>query len=169
MVVGDLNFPDTPMGSAASRKMSIINKGNTVIDISGISLPNGFYGTETSFLRIGATNTVEIVFKPTETKLYSGSIIVNSDAASGEVVLPVSGRGIPVANPVISEAIATATGLLILNWPVSSVGYQLESSPTVGPAAIWNPFTNGISVTNNLFSVSIHPDRDQSYFRLRKD
>jgi hypothetical protein len=56
---------------------------------------------------------------------------------------------------------------LRLSWGTHFSGYELQQSPEVAGAE-WSPVTNTVSVASNLYSVTIHRNSAQQFFRLRK-
>ncbi len=91
---GDLNFAPVLVNSSSQLVLTITNSGNSVMTISSISFPTGFNGDITSGALVpGATTNVTVTFSPTDSILYSGQIIVTSDATSGANSVNVSGQG----------------------------------------------------------------------------
>ncbi len=59
---------------------------------------------------------------------------------------------------------------IVVSWPASAEGYELESSTTLGSAATWQPVTEGITTVGNLRACTVSPNaaNPARYFRLRK-
>jgi photosystem II stability/assembly factor-like uncharacterized protein len=88
---GDLNFGEVIIKEPDSRVLTIENTGTAPITVSGITYPAGFSGITNV---TGEQILVTITFNPTESKEYTGNIVVTSDATSGVNTIGVSGTGI---------------------------------------------------------------------------
>ena len=57
---------------------------------------------------------------------------------------------------------------LVLFWPASTTGFQLESSTNLGSGAAWNPVTNLPALADTNLVVTNAPASGAMYYRLRK-
>lgn len=57
---------------------------------------------------------------------------------------------------------------LLLSWPVSSSGFDLETSPELGPAAVWSPLTNGVVSLGDNFVRTNSLSPPAAFFRLHR-
>jgi plastocyanin len=90
---GDLAFGSLPAGETATRTMVITNSGTRTMNVSGINYPAGFSGDWSGSVAPASSHSVQVVFSPTDQASYGGTVVVNSDAASGTGSLPISGTG----------------------------------------------------------------------------
>ncbi len=96
-LTGDLNFGNVLLGETTTRTMTITNRGNAVLQISAITLPQGFSSAVgATTVNANASITTQITFAPTELKSYTGSAVINSDAISGNSSLTLSGTGVTI-------------------------------------------------------------------------
>ncbi|MGN6553322.1 MAG: choice-of-anchor D domain-containing protein, partial [Verrucomicrobiota bacterium] len=101
---GDLEFGGVLAGSSAQLTFSITNAGTAVLNISNINYPTGFSGDFNSgAMDPGAVQSVVVTFSPVAAVDYTGTVTVDSDAASGLNSFTISGIGtnLPV-NPIIA-------------------------------------------------------------------
>jgi hypothetical protein len=56
---------------------------------------------------------------------------------------------------------------LTLSWPLTSIGFILESATNLSPSD-WKPVSELPIVVKDCWEVSIPIDQAQRYFRLRK-
>jgi hypothetical protein len=98
-----ISFPRTAVGNSSSRDLIISNKGglplSVTVSISGddeISLSE----EGTFSLDAGESQTISVVFSPTEAIAYSASIMVmTDDAAHPHIEISASGTGVPEGGP----------------------------------------------------------------------
>lgn len=112
-ITGDLTFGNVAIGSQPSRQVTITNNGNAALNISSISVPNG-YGVDWQNGQIasGQSKTINIIFTPLNTvSIYNGTMQVLSDATSGSGSLSVTGAGIniPSSGPAFSPTVGSFT------------------------------------------------------------
>lgn len=93
---GNLSFGDVQVGNSSQLTYTITNTGNADLTVSSISYPSPvFTGNWSGTIAPGANHVVTVTFSPTEAIIYSGNVIVNSNAGSGTNSLPISGTGTP--------------------------------------------------------------------------
>ncbi len=56
---------------------------------------------------------------------------------------------------------------LVISWP-ASVGYQLQSTSSLGPTPSWQPVTQTPTLQGGIASVQVYISSGQEYFRLRR-
>ncbi|HEY3856346.1 MAG TPA: DUF5696 domain-containing protein [Verrucomicrobiae bacterium] len=66
--------------------------------------------------------------------------------------------------PTLSMTYSNAA--VIVSWPASVVGYNLETSDNLAANATWNPVTNQPG-TGDVFSIILSPARSHQFYRLR--
>lgn len=93
-----LYFLDTRLAKASFLSFSITNPGNANLEVTNITLPDGFSLTDwrSGTIAPGKTQAVKVSFKPVDTKVYAGFIRVISNVKSGQSSIEVTGRGILV-------------------------------------------------------------------------
>lgn len=90
---GNLAFGTVPVGSSATRTLTISNSGNSPLVVSGISLPFGFTGNWSGTIAAGGSQPVPIMFAPTQPASYGGTVTVNANDTSGTNTTSASGTG----------------------------------------------------------------------------
>ena len=107
-----LVFADTKVGEMVSKVLTISNPSVVALKVKGIIWPTGFTGNWSSgTIPADGKKEVNVSFKPTEVKAYTGTITVESDATNanaGKNTLSVSGKGILVTG--IEPARAAESG-----------------------------------------------------------
>jgi len=78
------------------------------------------------------------------------------------------GRPMTEVEPAPSLVARWDGGQIILSWPQTAVGYELESSGELGGGALWSPVTTGIGTEGASFTHSNAPAQGIRFFRLRK-
>lgn len=95
-----LDFGNVTIGTTPSPTGTLVvsNIGDTLLTVSAISYPAAFSGPTTGFtVDPGSFVNKTVTFTPGNAQLYTGNIIVTSDATSGTNTIAVSGTGV---NPV---------------------------------------------------------------------
>jgi hypothetical protein len=62
--------------------------------------------------------------------------------------------------------LASAGQSLTLSWPSTAAGYQLQTSPVLGPAATWTSVSQTPAVQNNVNLLTLTPSTNQAFYRL---
>jgi hypothetical protein len=73
----------------------------------------------------------------------------------------------PGVAPVLSARQGQSTGIFF-EWPSNRRGFVLETLRVAGTPSHWLIATNNIGLTDSNFLITIPPDRDARYFRLRE-
>ncbi len=89
LVIGNMSFGAVKQGAVATRTLSIVNAGTSVLSIDGIQLPAGLTGNWSGAIPPGHYQNVSVSFSPTSAGNYSGAIKVISDKTRGvdEIVM----------------------------------------------------------------------------------
>jgi hypothetical protein len=71
----------------------------------------------------------------------------------------------------VSLAVQQSGASVVVSWPTSAAGYQLQAAGALGPAPGWQQVTSGIVSSNglNFFSVVPSPALPARYYRLWKN
>jgi hypothetical protein len=96
-----------------------------------------------------------------EFRIYDGrltpeEIAANTAAGPDALALP------------IQLAVSNSASDLALTWPSYATGFNLESSPVLGPGAIWTPLTQSATLGNDRWKVTVPMTNNVRFYRLRK-
>ncbi len=69
--------------------------------------------------------------------------------------------------PPVMAVSPVGSGWMEIAWPTNAVGYTLESTANL-PATLWNPVTNSVVISGDLFTVQLETTGSQQMYRLRK-
>jgi len=98
---GNLDFGSVPVGSTMTTTLTISNAGNATLTVSAIAA----VGSGLSSVHVlqaswshgtilpNASQQVTIRFTPAAAQVYSGSLVVLTDATSGSNTMPISATG----------------------------------------------------------------------------
>lgn len=70
--------------------------------------------------------------------------------------------------PLLSLTLLKASGTLFFSWPLSAVGYVLETTPAVGPFATWTVVSTSVQTGGQYQYVLLRPQPGIHFFRLRQ-
>ncbi|HEY2082666.1 MAG TPA: hypothetical protein VGI88_07750 [Verrucomicrobiae bacterium] len=70
------------------------------------------------------------------------------------------------AQPLPQLAIAPAGTNVLISWPSSAAGFQLQSNTNLVSAASWMPVSQTLSTNGNVISVLVPESGSQQFFRL---
>ena len=97
-----LDYPDTFVNDTASQEVTLTNTGRDVLDVSSLSVPEGFsVDADAPFsLEPGASRALTVSFMPTAVQEYTGTLSIESNATNSPSTVELSGTGIeaPVAS-----------------------------------------------------------------------
>lgn len=135
-----LNFGDCPVGGTRTVILTIGNSGNSPLNVTGISNPEGFSGTWSGNIPSGGSQTVSLVFTPNAAGSFSGTISVLSNATGGGGAVAVSGKGVP------PTFLHRGSGTPQFNGSATTVTHNFQSAP-----ATWLniEFTDNLGDTNS--------------------
>ena len=152
-----LYFLDTRLAGTSSLSFSITNPGNANLEVSKITLPDGFSPDwRSGTIAPGKTQVVKVSFKPTDTKVYTGFIEVISNAGSSKNTLKVSGRGILVTGteePVFADLRVfpnPADELLHIELPVGMPAADIQLADNQGRLLYQQQGAKGPRLSINL-------------------
>ena len=99
-LTGNLTFGSVEIGSSKDATLTIRNTGNTTLNISGMTGPQGYSASWTSGpIVANGQQDVTVRFSPTEERSYSGTLTINGDQTSGTNTIAISGTGTPPPPP----------------------------------------------------------------------
>ena len=95
-----LSFGSQTVGNRTHRNFTIYNRGTKAVTLYSMVASDGFYlgdawspGSNLS-MAAGSSKTFSIAFAPTQLRSYTGNITITSNAAGGDLVIPLSGTGV---------------------------------------------------------------------------
>ena len=101
---GNLGFGSVNVGQTTNRTLTISNSGNSTLNVTNITYPQGFRGSWSNGLiglAANAATNITVTFAPTNAQSFGGDILVGSDATSGTSIIAASGTGTSPATRVI--------------------------------------------------------------------
>jgi hypothetical protein len=91
VLTGNLSFGSIGVNATANRTLSIRNTGTGNLSVTGITYPGGgFSGNWSGLIAPNATQNVTVSFRPATEGNFTGNISVNSNASSGNSIIPFS-------------------------------------------------------------------------------
>ena len=132
---GDLAFGLVYLGATLSKPFFIGNSGNSPLKVTNIVYPNGFSGVTNMTINAGASNRVDVTFKPGLVGTYTGIVTVQSDATSGTSTLPASGEGAVQPAPAMAFSGNLAFGAVVVGQ--SSQRTLTISNPGTAPLNVY--------------------------------
>ena len=95
----DLAFGNVTVGQTSQLTLTIQNKGNSILTVSGITYPAGFNGNWSSGdIYVGESQDIVVTFTPEEANSYGGIITVSSNKTSGTNTSICTGTGIIISD-----------------------------------------------------------------------
>ena len=76
----------------------------------------------------------------------------------------ISSETVSVSGPEL-QAVLT-NGSVTLSWPNWASGYSVQSTPTLGPGAVWSPENANLSMAGGYFALSMPSSDVARFFRL---
>jgi uncharacterized repeat protein (TIGR01451 family) len=142
-----LTVQNTSGGQATCQAKLTVTDPEPAISINDVSVVEGNSGT---------TNAV---FTITLSKPACGVVTVNYTSADGS-----SGGG---SSPVEVDPTITVSGnQLLISWPSSLQGYQLESRNGFAPGTLWVPVTQAPTLNGNTYTVTEPLATADSFYQL---
>lgn len=133
-ITGLANFEDTTPGISLRKTITVRNLGNTLLQVTGTTMPTGYSAYAYFNLASGDSLTVTVTFNPTVGGIHSGTMIFTSDATSGNAQVFLSGNSIlPPAGMVWTRFTQEGDGAMSLE-PAGTPfvqGTQLHSANSV--------------------------------------
>ncbi len=162
---GKLAGRGSVVGSQLRRARIVVHKGGELDPNSGGDVALNFTGGyapkkgDTFGFILPASNLTGQFANVTVTGLSPGFQYQFSPASAGGMALTALNDGVPPTSPRID--VEWNGPSLVLNWPSSSLGYQLETT-----TSLVSPHWQSLTVTTN--GISFSPDGPTRFFRLRK-
>ncbi|MFO7535198.1 MAG: choice-of-anchor D domain-containing protein [Kiritimatiellia bacterium] len=91
---GGLAFGNVLTGQTATATLTITNRGNRALTVSGIAYPPGFSGAWSGLIPAQGAHEVTVRFRPRAAMTYGGLATVHSDSTSGKGTINVTGTGV---------------------------------------------------------------------------
>lgn len=99
-----------------------------------------------------------------EFRIWEGALTadqVAADYAAGPDKLPVT------SGPTLVVSVSGSN--VVIAWPADAAGVTLQSSPVVGPTAVWSTVdTSGAVVENGQKKLTVTPSAQSQYYRTRQ-
>ena len=132
-LTGDLAFPDTEPGSTTTRSLTISNRGNDALYVSGFSYPTGFSVSWSGSIAPGDSYTVTVTFAPITSTAYRGTLTVLANQTFGSNTVALSGVGaVPTGIQVLWQHAPTGS---LDSWYVKGATVTAESPPSISQVA----------------------------------
>ncbi len=160
-VSGDLNFGDVDVNGTSQKTFTITNNGNRPLNVTNIFKPDGFsVDWSSGQIAAGAAKVVTVTLAPTAVELYIGTIVVISDATSGDNTIAAFGEGVSRVISVTgslgfgdvdvsssSQLVLTITNSGIRDLNVASISYPDGFSGNWSGTVAANGGTQNVNVT----------------------
>ncbi len=141
-----LSFGKIPTGTTSRKPMTIKNTGNTRMMVASIDFPEGFQGDwNGGVIASGGSQVVNVTFSPTQGRIYSGMVTVNSDKTSGIHTIPIKGTGIRPHLVVEQQAGSAASPGNVVNFGNCAQGF---SSAPLTTFLLRNTGTSALTITD---------------------
>jgi hypothetical protein len=161
---GNLAFGNVAIGLTAQSALIISNSGNATLTVAWISFPLGFNGEWNGTIAPGASTNVSVNFVPVAVMTYGGSVIVSSDATSGNNSIPISGTGMPLLRFRLQTNSPSGANGLVITWPLNVNGIlQQKHFLTLSN---WSPATYTTAVVEDQVEATVPLQEDQCYYRM---
>lgn len=147
-----LNGTRVAQSAAATLPLSGMNDTNNWLGRSHFSVP--FILVETNadpYLRASLN----------EFRIYSG-LLTEAEIRRNQAIGP---------DQLVTNApifFGTNTSAMQLRWPTYAARFNLESSPVLGPAAVWSPVSASLTQLGTNFQVTVPFTGSARYFRLKR-
>jgi len=142
---GDLAFGNVTVGMSAQRILIITNSGSLTLAVSNIAYPAGYSGNWSGAIPAGGVQSVTVTFSPTAPVVYTGNLVVSSDATAGINTRTLFGAGTPPPTLGFSRN----GNQIVFTWPTNPAGFTLRSAASL-PAAVWSPVSPAPVVVGNV-------------------
>jgi hypothetical protein len=97
-----------------------------------------------------------------EVRIYDG--VLNTNAIAATQLL---GPNQLLSNTA-SLSFSKNASSLTLSWPIANGGFTLETSPVLGPNAVWTPVSGTKSVVGSNYQMTVSETNAAAFFRLRE-
>lgn len=129
--IGGLTFETTDIEETSTLSFTVENTGDTDIEVTGITMPEGYTANMTAFtVAIGASTDVEVTFAPSEARTYAGEMVIQSTV--GETRVNITGEG-TIVTAIDDDIIDSSEVSLYPNPAQHMVTIDLTRIPQVQP------------------------------------
>lgn len=129
--IGGLTFETTDIEETSTLSFTVENTGDTDIEVTSITMPDGYTVSMTAFtVAIGTSTDVEVTFAPSEAKTYAGEMVIQSNA--GETRVNITGEG-TIITAIDDDIIDSSEVGLYPNPALHMVTIDLTRIPQVQP------------------------------------
>lgn len=144
---GSVNLPETPVRGTAFQTVTLRNDGNLPLTLEDIISSEAVFEVSPALayphiLAAGESLDVQVAFTPAVTQVYTGQLTVLSDVeGQGELVLPISGVGLPapllVLNPkaivlTTRPGVPASQDITIENQGSAALDWEIEAGLVTG-------------------------------------
>jgi hypothetical protein len=93
LTLADSDLGDVDVNTAATTTLTISNTGNSLLEVTDITYPEGFSGSFSGTVAAGGSEDVTVTFQPTAASSYGGDINVVSNKSEGDNTIAIAGFG----------------------------------------------------------------------------
>jgi len=172
-----LSFDIVTVSEFSQKTFTIKNTGTAVLNISGITAPDGFTVDKSTPFTVSENDSqvVTVTFSPTDAKSYSGNITINSDDPDEpQVIVSVSGTGVPAPAPEIEVLPASLSFGSVTVYASSQKTFTIKNTGTAVLNVTSITATDGFTVfpstdftvpenDNRIVTVTFSPTAVKSY------
>jgi hypothetical protein len=146
----NLNFGNVPVGSSATRRITVAASGSSDVTFTKISVAGPGFDVSGAFTGLvqapGQAMTLDVTFTPAGSGSATGNIGITSDASNPLTTIYLSGSGVQAVSHSVSLTIAIPA-------PSDVVGYNIyRASISGGPYA---KLTQSVSKTTGFTDVTV--------------
>jgi len=150
---------------------------------SGVSIPLSSVGTAVGTIGLSVYNQSQSYTLPqnggnkincpylnggiSEVRIYSG--VMSSNAVAADYQLGPDQLAQPTTTNMPTVSVSTGVGTLTLSWPITSGNFHVESSPVLGPNAVWTIVSGSQSVVGLYYQMVLPTTNGPTmFFRLHE-
>ncbi len=148
---GDLAFGNVVIGTAATRTLTISNRGTDALTVYGISVPQGFSGSWSGTIPPGSSQDVSVSFAPTAIASYGGLVWVNANDTGGTRSLEASGAGI------LPQPVVTAHPANVTTVPGALATFSAAASGAAPVTVQWQRSLDGGATWSDIPGATVVP------------
>jgi uncharacterized protein YkwD len=137
-VDGNLDFGKIEVGQSRTQTITIRNLGNATLNISNISLPNGFISTATP-VNINPTNTVawQIIFRPTVAGVIKEQLRITNNSNQNPLLIAINAEVVAPATVIPNPVNINRIVQLVNQIRATGCNCGTSRMPPVSPIS-WN-------------------------------
>ena len=159
---GNLSFGNCTVGLTYGKILTITNTGTSTLNVSNITAPTGFsvfWALWSGSLSPGNSVNLDVLFTPTSTSTYGGTITIVSNATSGTNTISCSGNGVP-ASQVTVKIVNFNSALPTIPIASASTNQAIDRLKICadGSNATEITFVNNSGVNNNNIRFRVASD-----------